>query len=146
MHCYWTLFLSHRHHLCPISFPYNVSKWTDIFGMLNSMKFHCPTYPSPTTSHGLSIIFKRHYLINFFLQLRPAKILHWTDTTFKNALSITKHSEHWECDVPFGHRQATCVSCSRLLLLLLFMSKLLILIWIQKGVNWESLLQFCNCR
>jgi hypothetical protein len=70
--------------------------------MQNNMKFHCPTYPSLTTSHGMSIIFKRHYLIYFFLQLRPAKILRRMNTTFKNALSMIKHSEHWECDVPSG--------------------------------------------
>jgi len=52
---------------------------------------------------------------------------------------MIKHSEHWECDVPLGH-QVTCVSCSRLLFM---MSKLLILILIQKKVNWESLLQLC---
>lgn len=56
---------------------------------------------------------------------------------------MTKHAEHWECDVPFGHQQATYVSCSRLLLMT---SKLIILILIQKEVNWEYLLQFCNCH
>jgi len=62
---------------------------------------------------------------------------------FKNALSMIKHSEHWECDVPLGHQQATGVACSRLLLMV---SKLLIRIIIQKKVKWESLLQFCNCH
>jgi len=70
------------------------------------------------------------------------QILQWMNTMFKNALSMIKHSEHWECDVPLGH-QVTCVSCSRLLFM---MSKLLILILIQKKVNWESLLQLCNCQ
>ena len=63
---------------------------------------------------------------------------------FKNALSIIKHSQHWECDVPLGHQHVTFESCSRLLLLM--MSKLQILISIQKKENWESLLQFCNCH
>jgi len=56
---------------------------------------------------------------------------------------MIKHSEHWECDVPLGHQQATGVACSRLLLMV---SKLLIRIIIQKKVKWESLLQFCNCH
>jgi hypothetical protein len=51
---------SHIHLLHPISFPCHANKWTDTSGLQNSMKFYCPTYTALTTSHDMSIIFKRH--------------------------------------------------------------------------------------